>query len=285
MFSCIALLGMLAYSCKPEATDDGKDKDNQEQNNNGDNGNGEEQQPVDKSLIKIDGDFADWEALPEGYVKTFASNPESKRQTIAEASFFADESCLYIKFTLNSNPDSLDAAHHDYAIHVYLDADNDPFTGGYAGQPYEFADSCDFAKDHAMGAEIQLEQTIWKGTKVPDPFLPTLHQWDQQYPFDSDSDDTDIQKKHGGWRAWTEIPALFTIGESAWDKDSRTMEIQVYFSSLALADDLPAETIRAGFSIERDWKPVGAIPNGPVTETDIYGRAQLAVVPRYLPEE
>lgn len=261
LFLCasIALASLLVFSCKPDVTDDdGKDKDKQEQNNNNNNNNNQNQQPAYVSLVKVDGNFSDWDELPQENVKTVASDPASKRQTFTQASFYADEACLFIRVKLNPNPDSLDVQHNNYAMHVYLDIDNNPETGGYLGQPWEFIN---------FGADIQLEKEMWNSSITPSDFTPSVEIWP-------------ANEAPGPWETWVQVASRGTVGHSVFNQEELELELCVYFDGLPLDEDELGATIGAGVSILRNWKPVGAIPNGPVTAEDEYGRGQFVVLAR-----
>ena len=87
------------------------------------------------SPIKVDGDFADWAALPAAKVAV-AENKNAEKNALKVLKAYADKVYLNIYFEFD------DAQIVDKswpAVHVYLNYDGDKATGGYGD---EFADAC-----------------------------------------------------------------------------------------------------------------------------------------------
>lgn len=240
----MAFAAVLFASCNPA----------QKPDNPGNNGDDDEPTFVSKVDV-TDNSIAEWDNLPAEYVATAVCAPNcSKWQGLTSVKVYADQ--MYLNVLVEFNEDIIvDKAW--VPLHMYIDMDNSPLTGGYAD---EF---------NPGDADILLEGGVFAEGN-PNSFNPAVFKWwgnvgeagwlwtDPSF----DHDDADF------WGA------LIGEGQSmvgASQVIGNKIEIQV------LREMIPefsfAETFGIGFDIQQNWTSVGVLPNA---DDDEAGNAVLA---------
>lgn len=234
-FLMMALAAVFVLSCnKPEDNKKTDKKDNQEK---------QEEEPDYEPPIKIDGDFSDWQKIDASKMCIAECAPDSPWKGLTTLKVFMDEMYMfvYFEFVDASIPDK-----SDVQCHIYIDADNNPETGGCNNQ---FMPGC---------IEYMGEGHIFRSDAFSS-FDPSLSVWVGE-------------PLAGGWD-WEElIPSgsgLFT-GEGS----GNAYEMAMMRSGIADLGDV----FGFGMDIQQGWASVGVLPNASIDEYNTTGKAALLVV-------
>ena len=114
-----------------------------------------------EGAIKIDGEYADWDALGTKVVVA-NSNPDAPLKALKVMKAYADDLYLYVYFEYDTELVDMTAW---LPVHFYINSDGDATTGGYA--------------DHHLGADcdIMLEGGIYS-EEGPVSFDASLFFWE-----------------------------------------------------------------------------------------------------------
>lgn len=237
-------------SCNPDDTKPEQKPDVETPDNGGeetpDNGgeetpdNGGEQTPEDESAspITIDGDFADWDALTD--VATATCDPEAGWTALKTLKACADDAAVYIYLEFVEE-EIADRAWTP--VHVYMDADNSPETGGYGDQYAEAC--CEWCLEGAVFAEDAF--CSYDGGLYPWVGEPGAN----------------------GWSWGDSMYAGFTSGAGNGAK------YEIMITKELCADVEFADTFGLGVDIQQSWESVGVLPNAACTDDNTAGLAPL----------
>jgi len=220
------------------------------------NGGEEIDDPEDEfvSPIKVDGDFADWAALPAAKVAV-AENKSADKNALKVLKAYADKVYLNIYFEFD------DAQIVDKgwpAVHVYLNSDGDKATGGYGD---EFADAC---------VDCMLETAIFSSGEWND-WNPSFWKWWGE----TNGTGWDwIEPGRAGDEAdnWGSIVPEGS-GLAHGMGSGNAYEIQI------LREMLPntpfAKTFGVGIDIQQNWTSIAWLPNAAGTDENPNGLANM----------
>lgn len=121
VFSLLAIAAMM-FACTPNNDDPDKGKDTKPA------------EPTYEAPIKVDGQTADWAALPAEKVQSCTLQAEDTwaYPEIKSAKVYADELFVYVYMEFNKEVLAISDADSHFAL--YINGDNNTATGGYAGQ-------------------------------------------------------------------------------------------------------------------------------------------------------
>ena len=206
------------------------------------------------SPIKVDGDFADWAALPAAKVAV-AENKNSEKNALKVLKAYADKVYLNIYFEFDGDQ----IVDREWpAFHVYLNSDGDKATGGYGD---EFADAC---------VDCMLETAIFSGGEWNDWNASFWKWW-------GETNGTGWEWIEPG-RAGDEADNWGSIvpegsGLSHGMGSGNAYEIQI------LREMLPntpfAKTFGIGVDIQQNWTSIAWLPNAASTDENTNGLANM----------
>ena len=191
-------------------------------------------------LVKIDGDFSDWDNLDESQVAVSTCDPEANWTALKTMKVYVDANAVYV--LLEFDPDQIWV--RDWVpVHIFLDADSDDATGGY-GDQYT-TPTMEWCLEGAIYAESEFCS-----------YDAMLYHWTGMV---GDS----------GW-CWDDcLYNGFTSGAGYGDK----YEIAIHKE---LCQDIQfAVTFGIGVDIQQNWMSVGVLPNAACTDDNPYGLAPL----------
>lgn len=223
-----------------------------EKNGGEDGEEGEEEEFV--SPIKVDGDFADWAALPAAKVAV-AENKNAEKNALKVLKAYADKVYLNIYFEFDGDQ-IVDRGWP--AVHVYLNSDGDKATGGYGD---EFADAC---------VDCMLETAIFSSGEWNDWNASFWHWWGEA--------------NGSGWE-WT-APGADTSEANKWGAEigegegiSHGMGSGNAYEIQILREMLPntpfAKTFGVGIDIQQNWTSIAYLPNAASTDENPNGLANM----------
>ena len=223
-----------------------------EKNGGEDIDDGEEEEFV--SLIKVDGDFADWAALPAAKVAV-AENKNADKNALKVLKAYADKVYLNIYFEFDGDQ-IVDRGWP--AVHVYLNSDGDKATGGYGD---EFADAC---------VDCMMETAIFSSGEWND-WNPSFWKW---WGETNGSGWDWIEPGRPGDEAdnWGSILPEGS-GLAHGMGSGNAYEIQI------LREMLPntpfAKTFGVGIDIQQNWTSIAWLPNAAGTDENPNGLANM----------
>ena len=230
------------------------------------NDKGDDDEPAFVSKIDVtDGTLADWDALPAAYVFETVCAPKASMNGLKSVKVFADEQ--YLNLLVEWNPEVVtDLAWPSF--HVYINADNDPATGGYAD---EFADAC---------TEVLLESVFFSEGQ-PHPYNPAVFKWWGE-PGGEGWLWTDPATEHGSEDYWGALvgEGQLPIGNS--QVVGGKCEIQLMRELIPMSFNETEFTI--GFDIQQNWTSVGVLPNADDDELGAVVKANTMSVKVYYEE-
>ncbi|MBO4466410.1 MAG: hypothetical protein J5748_07045 [Bacteroidales bacterium] len=206
------------------------------------------------SLIKVDGEFADWAALPAANVAV-AQNQNADKNALRVLKAYADAVYLNIYFEFDGDQ-IVDRGWP--AVHVYLNSDGNTATGGYGD---EFADAC---------VDCMMETAIFSSGEWNDWNPSFWHWWGEA--------------NGTGWE-WT-APGADTSSANLWGAElgegsgiahgmgsGNAYEIQIIREMLP---NTPfADTFGVGIDIQQNWSSVAWLPNAASTDDNPTGLAPM----------
>ena len=206
------------------------------------------------AAIVIDGDFADWAALPSNsYTKTYGDE-EATHPALTHCKVYADPDFIYVYFEWDTDAISAEAGVEHVPFHCYVNGDGNAATGGYGD---EFAEAC---------ADFMLEGFIYGGGENGGEigsYDPGVHAWSGA---DGES----------GW-SWNELlEGGNGVGEGAGVEGK--YEFKIDRSVLKDLGLTVADTFGIGFDIQQGWESVGILPSTAPDEGNSTGYLPLLVV-------
>ncbi|MBO4416934.1 MAG: Ig-like domain-containing protein [Bacteroidales bacterium] len=191
--------------------------------------------------LAIDGDFADWAALPAGsFSKTFG-DPEATHPALTHCKVYADAEKIYVYFEWDTDMIAAEEGKEHVPFHCYINTDGKADTGGYAD---EFADAC---------TDVLLEGSIF-----PDGVLgsydPGAYSWAGEV-------------NGSGW-SWNNLGAE-GLCEGAGVEGK--YEFSIDRAGLKDLGFPVADVFSIGFDIQQSWESVGILPNAAPSEDNASG--------------
>ena len=193
--------------------------------------------------ITIDGDFADWAALPEGsYSKTFGDE-EATHPALTHCKVYADAEkvYVYVEWDMEYIEDKAWVP-----FHCYINTDGNASTGGYADQ---FSDAC---------SDVLLEGAVYADGEI-------CSYWAGGYPWIG-------EPNASGW-GWA--PDTDNIFPEEAPTEGAGIDGKYEFSidrAMFAAAGFPfADEFSIGFDIQQNWSSVGILPNASPTEDNPNG--------------
>ena len=193
--------------------------------------------------IPIDGDFADWAALPEGsYSKTFGDE-EATHPALTHCKVYADAEkvYVYVEWDMEYIEDKAWVP-----FHCYINTDGNASTGGYADQ---FSDAC---------SDVLLEGAVYADGEI-------CSYWAGGYPWIG-------EPNASGW-GWA--PDTDNIFPEEAPTEGAGIDGKYEFSidrAMFAAAGFPfADEFSIGFDIQQNWSSVGILPNASPTEDNPNG--------------
>ena len=198
--------------------------------------------------IVIDGEFADWEAVPEGSLFTATCAEEASLTALKVMKVCADAEYInvYFEYDVEQITDL-----KWVPIHIYMDGDNSTETGG-GDAAWTDAD-----------AEIMLETAFISGGEMISWDPSKFHWWEAVGTTGWEWTEGDFLNQEGyhsaddNWGA--DIPEGSGIAEGAGVLAEGKYELQITKEMIAGADW--ADTIGIGMDIQQNWSSVGQLPN------------------------
>ena len=206
--------------------------------------NGVTVEPV-VSVINIDGDFSDWEALAAESYSVAYSAPKPNRDVLKVLKAYADDNALfvYIEYDVNKIRWQKDEEHVPF--HIFINSDNDNYTGGWG---FGFQEP---------GVDYLLESFLYAGGELQYSDSG-LFRW---------AGDNAVES----W-SWEWVDGYSYSSTGAGDGNG-AYEIRLERDALPLGD-----SFAIGVDIEQYWDSVGLLPNENVTGNNPNGRANLLPV-------
>lgn len=246
MFAAMAAAVMVSFNaCQKDNSNKGHHDD-------------DDDEPTFVSKIKIDGDFADWDALDAAKVSVTECTEGTKFTALKKAKVYADEA--YVNVYLEFDEAQLNKEY--VPVHLYFNYDNSDKTGGYGD---EFIDA---------NADIVLENAIISGNEYVS-FDPALFKWWGEVGGSgwiwSDPSITPAESNHWG--------AILTNGSGIATGSGKDGKYEIQVTREMIPNVTFADTFTMGFDIQSDWTSVGVLPNAPMDEqTNPNGLAKKLVV-------
>ena len=218
-----------------------KNNDPDDPNNNG------EKEYV--APIKIDGSFDDWAAI-DSKVQVFKCAADSPKPDMKLMKVYADKYYVfvYIEFDYSAYNGEVTMAHVDFCI----DGDADTSTGGYSGA---------WDQGETPSVDVLIEGSVIEDGAVCEAYDPFVGTWSGEVNGD-------------GW-SWTEIDGLTGFVEGKGTKKAWEFCIT---RELFPAGKMAKEFKMGVLCTVNGWDATGALPNAPVTDTNLNGQAPLATI-------
>ena len=202
-----------------------------------------------KNYITVDGDFSDWDYLPEDSFVAVACNPDARLKSLQKAVFFSDDVSLYIHLYINESYVTKNLAQ----FQIFLDCDGSTYGGTHTGRGVD-----QFLDNHI---DYMTEGSIFSGGHIISYSAPAY-----------------FSTAETGAYVWGNWPAAGTSGSvtSSAGVDGEC-EIKLDKSKWETAIG-PGFAKTFGVSIrmmDDNWHPIGALPNAVPTDTDEWGMAHL----------
>lgn len=196
--------------------------------------------------IKIDGEFADWDALDANNVASTTCNPDAMLTALSHAKVYADQYFVYVYFEFVED-EIIDT--EDVPFHIYLDADNSDATGGYGDQWTEAV------------SEWNFEGFVMSGGSFCS-YDPGLYLWEGE-------------PGENGW-LWSDS-ALYPEGSGIGVGTGKGNKYEFSLNKEVLTDMevIFENTFGIGFDIQQTWDSVGILPNAASTDDNPQGLAPL----------
>lgn len=200
-------------------------------------------EPPVTASITIDGDFADWAALPEGsYSKTYGDG-EATHPALTHCKVFAnaEKVYVYVEWDMEYIEDKAWVP-----FHCYINTDGNEKTGGYADQ---FSDAC---------SDVLLEGAVYADGEI-------CSYWAGGYPWIG-------EPNASGWGWAPDTDNIFpeeapTEGAGIDGKYEFSIDRKMF----ADAGFPFADEFSIGFDIQQNWSSVGILPNASPSEDNPNG--------------
>lgn len=219
----------------------------------------DEEEQTAAITLTIDGDFSDWDALPETVnVTTVTTDAKASRTALTGAKFCMDENFVYVYFIY----DETQITDKSWVpFHVYLDADNSDATGGY-GDEFEDADT-----------EFLLETAVFSGGEFIS-WDPALFKWWGEVG-GTGWVWSDPNTEHSSDDLWG---AVLGEGSGIASGAGKGNAYELRIIKEMCAGVTFADTIGIGIDIQQNWTSVGVLPNTAVSDSNVNGLAPKAKV-------
>lgn len=198
-----------------------------------------------EAAIKIDGDFADWAALPSGTFTQKFGDEEATHPALTYCKVYADPDFIYVYFEWDTDAIEWVPDVEHVPFHCYINTDGNAATGGFGD---EFADAC---------IDICTEGWIYDSEGIGS-YDPGIYGWTGE-------------ANGSGW-SWTD-PAL--LGDGSGFGQGAGIEGKYEFkldrSMLAGVGYPVADVFSIGFDIQQNWDSVGILPNAAPDEENASG--------------
>ena len=194
-----------------------------------------------EAAIKIDGDFADWAALPAGSFSKTYGDEEATHPALTHCKVYADPENVFVYVEWDTDQITYEKDVEHVPFHCYINTDGDASTGGFADQ---FADAC---------IDVLLEGFFYDGGEMGS-YNPGAFSW---------AGDPNGE----GW-SWDGLDAE-EICEGA-GVDGK-YELVIKRAALAGAGFPIADVFSIGFDIQQSWNSVGILPNAAPSEDNPSG--------------
>lgn len=195
--------------------------------------------------VTVDGDFADWDALPADSYYTAKCASEARYTALKEMKVYDDPYHIYMY--IQFDPDQLDYA--NVSMHIAFNSDGNIHTGGYNW----WSDLC---------IDYMLESFIYLDNQ-PCPFESGI------WSFWGDPNTAD-------W-SWNEV-TLYASGLGRSCVNGDRYELALSKAVLRNWDVHLAQTYGIGIEIGRDWSTVGVLPNTDATDYNPRGAAPMLYI-------
>ncbi|MBQ7458267.1 MAG: Ig-like domain-containing protein [Bacteroidales bacterium] len=209
------------------------------------------------AAIVIDGDFADWAALPSNsYTKTYGDE-EATHPALTHCKVYADPNYIYVYFEWDTDAIEAVPGVEHVPFHCYINTDGDATTGGYGD---EFAEAC---------SDILLEGHIYGGGEEGGElgsYDPGAYNWIGE-------------PGANGW-GWCGEPGLISAGSGLGEGAGVEGKYEFKLDRSMLQDvGYPvADVFGIGFDIQQNWESVGILPSTAPDEGNSTGYLPLLVV-------
>lgn len=188
--------------------------------------------------IAIDGDFADWAALPEGSFSQSFGDEDATHAALTYCKVYADAEkvYVYVEWDMEYIEDK-----SWVPFHCYINTDGDASTGGYSDQ---FSDAC---------SDVLLEGAVYADDEI-------CSYWAGGYPWIG-------EPNASGWGWAPDTDNIFpeeapTEGAGIDGKYEFSIDRKMF----ADAGFPFADEFSIGFDIQQNWSSVGVIPNAAPSE-------------------
>ena len=210
--------------------------------------------PAPTANITIDGDFADWAALPEGSFSQTYGDEEATHPALTHCKVFANADYIFVYIEWDTDQITAEAGVEHVPFHCYINTDGDESTGGFADQ---FSDAC---------TDILLEGFLYDGGEnggeigsyAPAAFMwtgdPNGEGWSWGYAGEVESEGAGVDGKY---------------------------EFALTRASFAEFGYPVADTFSIGFDIQQSWDSVGILPNAAPSEDNPSGKMPSLKVVTY----
>ena len=205
----------------------------------------DDDEPTFVSKIKIDGDFADWDALDAAKVSVAECAEGTKYTALKKVKVYADEAYgnAYLEF------DEAQLNKSYVPVHLYFNCDNSAATGGYGD---EFLDA---------DTDIVLENAIISENEYVS-FDPALFKWWGEVG-GTGWIWSDPSTEHNDSDYWG---AVLTNGSGIATGAGKDGKYEIQVTREMIPGVTFADTFTMGFDIQADWTSVGVLPNAPMDE-------------------
>ena len=200
------------------------------------------QPPAPTASIEIDGEFADWAALPaDSYSKTFGDE-EATHPALTHCKVFANADMIYVYVEWDTDMITYEKDVEHVPFHCYINTDGDAATGGFADQ---FSDAC---------IDVLLEGFLYDGGEMSS-YDPGAFSWAGD-------------PNGSGW-SWDDlgVEETFCAGAGIDGK----YELCISRAALAALGFPVADNFSIGFDIQQSWDSVGILPNAAPSEDNPSG--------------
>ena len=194
-----------------------------------------------EAAIKIDGDFADWAALPAGSFSKTYGDEEATHPALTHCKVYADPENVYVYIEWDTDMITYEADVEHVPFHCYINTDGDASTGGFASQ---FSDAC---------TDVLLEGFLYDGGSMSS-YDPGAYAW----AGDPNGD---------GW-TWDGLDGEGICEGAGVDGKYEFLISRAAFAAMGYPI---ADVFSIGFDIQQSWDSVGILPNAAPSEDNPSG--------------
>ena len=191
--------------------------------------------------ITIDGDFADWAALPAGSFSKTYGDEDATHPALTHCKVYADTEKIYVYIEWDTDMITYEKDVEHVPFHCYINTDGKTDTGGFADQ---FADAC---------IDVLLEGYLYDGGEMSS-YDPGAYSWAGEVNGE-------------GW-SWNDLGAE---GLGAGAGVEGKYELSIDRAGLKDLGFPVADVFSIGFDIQQSWNSVGILPNAAPSEDNASG--------------